>query len=175
MPVPAVLFLLAAQAASAAPAADNPLQPLDFLVGHCWAGDFPKGMGRDTHCFEPMYDGKFVRDRHVLHGKQGDYRGETIYGYDAAKKQIVYWYFSSDGDIDSSAVLPVADGFDFPERHLTQPQDVVMRTRWKRTGPDRYESHNERKGADGAWTTEWKVEYVRVAADKAKPADGARP
>jgi hypothetical protein len=159
----ATLFLIGAVAAGAGPAegAKNPLRPLDFLIGHCWAGDFPNGMGKDTHCFEAMYGGKFVHDKHVVHGKQGDYLGETIYGFDPARKQIVYWYFSSDGDIDSSAMIPVADGFDFPERHLTQPQDLTMRTHWKRNGDNSYEVLNERKTGDGAWKTEWKVRYVR--------------
>src|SRR5579863_2272317 len=109
----APLILLSALSMNAAPAeaVKNPLAPLDFLVGHCWTGDFPQGMGKDTHCFAPMYGGKFVRDKHVLHGKQGDYLGETIYAFDPKQKQIVYWYFSSDGDMDSSRVIPVADGF----------------------------------------------------------------
>jgi hypothetical protein len=154
-------------AAAPIDAAKNHLQPLDFLVGSCWAGDFPNAMGRDTHCFEPMYGGKFVRDRHVLHGKQGDYLGETIYGFDPGKKQIVYWYFSSDGDIDSSSMIPVADGFDFPERHLTQPQDLTMRTHWHRIDADHYEAINERKNGD-AWQTEWKVQYQRVPKTKDK-------
>jgi len=160
-----LLYLLSLNAAGADAPAD-PLQPLQFLVGHCWAGDFPNGMGKDTHCFEAMYGGKFIRDKHVLHGKHGDYLGETIYGFDPARKQIVYWYFSSDGDIDSSSMIPVADGFDFPERHLLQPQDVTMRTRWKRSGNDRYVALNERKTGEGAWQTEWKVEYVKVAAKR---------
>ncbi|HEY2395160.1 MAG TPA: hypothetical protein VGH81_04140 [Rudaea sp.] len=167
------LMLLSALALNATPAEveKNPLQPLQFLVGHCWAGDFPNGMGKDTHCFEPMYGGKFIRDKHVLKGKQGDYLGETTYAFDPRAKQIVYWYFSSDGDIDSSSVLPVADGFDFPERHLTQPQDLTMRTHWKRVGNDRYIAINEKKTGDGAWQTEWKVEYVRVGASK-NPSNG---
>jgi hypothetical protein len=118
-----------------------------------------------------MYRGKFIRDKHVLKGKQGDYLGETTYGFDPRAKQIVYWYFSSDGDIDSSSVLPVADGFDFPERHLTQPQDLTMRTHWKRVGDDRYIAVNEKKTADGTWQTEWKIEYVRVGAAK-NPSNG---
>jgi hypothetical protein len=99
-------------------------------------------------------------------GKQGDYLGETTYGFDPRAKQIVYWYISSDGDIDSSSVLPVADGFDFPERHLTQPQDLTMRTHWKRVGGDRYIAVNEKKTGDGTWQTEWKIEYVRVKGAK---------
>jgi hypothetical protein len=63
-------------------------------------------------------------------------------------------------------VLPVADGFDFPERHLTQPQDLTMRTHWKRVGDDRYVAVNEKKTGDGTWQTEWKIEYVRVKSAK---------
>lgn len=160
------IFLLGSVVAAAGPndAAKDPLQPIAFLVGHCWSGDFPNAMGKDTHCYESMYGGKFVRDKHVLHGKQGDYLGETIYGFDPGKKQITYWYFSSDGDIDSSAMIPVASGFDFPERHLTKPQDLTMRTRWNRIGDDRYESINERKVGNGDWKTEWKVLYTRADA-----------
>ena len=64
---------------------------------------FQHGKGKDTHCYEPMYGGKFIRDKHVVKGKQGDYLGETTYGFDPRAKQIVYWYISSDGDIDSAA------------------------------------------------------------------------
>jgi len=160
-----LLSALSLNAAAAEPAKD-PLQPLQFLVGHCWAGDFPNNMGKDTHCFEPMYGGRFIRDKHVLHGKGPDYLGESIYAFDPKQKRIVFWYWSSDGDMDSGPVEPVADGLNFAERHLTQPQDVTMRTHWKRVGDDRYEALNERKGPDGEWKTEWKVEYVRIDQKK---------
>ena len=152
--------------ATPAEAVKNPLQPLQFLVGNCWAGDFPNAMGKDTHCFEAMYGGKFIRDKHVLHGKGGDYLGESIYAWDPKPQHIVFWYWSSDGDMDSGPVEPVADGLNFPERHLTQPQDLTMRTHWRRIGDDRYEALNERKSGDGAWQTEWKIEYVRVEKTK---------
>jgi hypothetical protein len=155
--------------AAAADAPKNPLQPLDFLVGSCWAGDFPKGMGRDTHCFTPVYGGKFVRDTHVLRSKQPDYGGETVYAWDPAQKHIVFWYWSSDGDIDQGTVEPVADGLNFPERHLTKPQELVMRTHWHRVDADHYEAINERKAVDG-WQTMWKVVYQREAPATTGPA-----
>ena len=77
----------------------------------------------------------------------------------------MFWYWSSDGDIDQGNVEPVADGLNFPERHLTQPQDLTMRTHWHRIDADRYEAINERKNSD-AWQTEWKIEYRRVAKPK---------
>ena len=53
-------------AAAQAPEASSPLAPLAFLAGHCWKGPFPDGKRHDEHCFEWFYDGKFLRDRHVV-------------------------------------------------------------------------------------------------------------
>jgi len=164
------LLLAATFAADAAPAA-NPLAPLDFLVGHCWAGEMSGG-SVDTHCFEPMFGGKFVRDRHNVKGPKGDYAGESIYAWDPGQKRIVYWYWGAGGEIDQGVVLPRANGFDFPERHLTSPPDLSMRTRWQRNGEDAYDATNEQKKGDGAWKLEWQVHYVRTAE---KPADKAKP
>ena len=162
------LILMGAVALGAAPAtaAKDPLQPLQFLAGHCWAGDLPREMGRDTHCFEAMYGSHFIRDKHVVRGKNPDYLGETIYAFDPKQQRIVFSYWSSDGDMDSGSVEPVADGLNFPERHLTKPKDLIMRTRWKRVGVDHYEALNERKTGDGPWQAEWKVEYARIEEKK---------
>jgi hypothetical protein len=158
-----VISLQAALQAAPAPETADHLQPLQFLVGHCWAGAFPNNGGTDTHCFEPMFGGKFIRDKHVVHSKGPDYLGESIYAFDPKQQRIVFWYWSSAGVIDGGDVQAVADGLNFPERHMTEPKDVTTRTHWKRTGEDRYEAVNEGKTADGTWRTEWKIEYVRVA------------
>ena len=161
------IVLLSALSLNAAPAepAKDPLQPLQFLVGHCWAGDFPNNMGKDTHCFEPMYGGRFIRDKHVLHGKGPDYLGESIYAFDPKQKRIVFWYWSSDGDIEHGIANPSAEGLEFPEHHLTEPQDLTFRTHWRRLDANRYEAVNERKDGE-AWKTEWKIEYRRVPKGK---------
>ena len=156
------LLLVTTFAAADAPTAQNPLQPLEFLVGSCWAGDFPGGRGVDTHCFASVYGGKFVRDTHVLHGKGPDYSGESIYGWDPRQQKIVFWYWSSDGDIEQGTVAGSDEGLEFPEHHLTQPQELTFRTHWKRLDANRYEALNERKEGD-AWKTQWKIEYRRVA------------
>jgi hypothetical protein len=164
--------LILAAVLSPLPAATeaDPLQPLRFLVGHCWSGEFANGGGSDTHCFEPMYGNRFVRDRHVVRGKGADYLGESVYGFDAKRKRVVYWYWSNAGVMDNGDVEAVADGLNFPEHHLTQPKDLIMRTRWKRLGDDRYEALNEHKAEDGAWQTDWKALYVRDDAAKADAA-----
>ena len=155
-----VFFATALAAAPNAP--ENPLQPLDFLVGSCWSGEFQNNGGTDTHCFTSVYGGKFVRDTHVVKSKRPDYSGESIYGWDPKQKHIVFWYWSSDGDIEQGTVEAAPDGLNFPEHHLTQPQDLTFRTHWHRIDADHYEAVNERK--DGAaWKTEWKIEYRRAA------------
>jgi len=157
-----LLLSISVATAAAAPVSPNPLQPLAFLAGSCWAGDFPNGVGVDTHCFEWVYDGKFVRDRHVLRGKKPDYSGETIYAWMPEQKQIAFWYWSSDGDIEQGVVQPVADGLEFPEHHLVAPKEMTMRARWRRLDADRYETIEEQKDG-GEWKTMWKVEYRRQA------------
>jgi hypothetical protein len=160
------LILLSAVALNAQPAdaaGTQPLQPLQFLLGHCWAGDLPNGGGHDTHCFEPVYGGKFVRDRHVVHGHGPDYRGETIYGFDPRVGKIVFWYWSSSGVIETGEVEPASDGLHFAEHRLTQPKNLTLRTNWTRIGADRYEALTESKGDDQAWQTAWRVQYVQVA------------
>jgi hypothetical protein len=159
------IVLAASMGAADVPKTENHLQALDFLVGSCWAGDFPGGRGVDTHCFSSVYGGKFVRDTHVLHGKGPDYAGESIYGWDPAKQHIVFWYWSSDGDIEQGTANPSPEGLDFPEHHLTEPQDLTFRTHWRRIDADHYQAVNERKDGD-AWKTEWKIDYHRTKAHK---------
>jgi hypothetical protein len=81
--------------AAAAPVLAPPLAPMAPLVGHCWAADLPGGQ-RDMHCFEPLYGGRFVRDRHAVTGGGVRYEGETVYGVEAGK--VTYTYWSSDGE-----------------------------------------------------------------------------
>jgi hypothetical protein len=87
--------MIALLIAAAAPALAPPLAPLAPLVGHCWAAELPGGL-RDVHCFEPMYEGRFVRDRHEVSGAGVHYLGETVYGVEAGR--VAYTYWSSDGE-----------------------------------------------------------------------------
>ena len=64
-------------AALALAAASPALQPLQFLVGHCWRTTLKEGP-TDTHCFAET--GGQIRDRHAVR-KDGQviYTGESIY------------------------------------------------------------------------------------------------
>src|SRR5438477_12769964 len=78
----------------------EPLQPMAFLAGHCWKGDFPDGKRTDEHCFAWLYDGKALRDTHTVRapGRQ-DYVGETTYYWDSAARRVEYVYIENLGGI----------------------------------------------------------------------------
>lgn len=74
-----------------APAALAAQALFDGFVGSCWIADFGATM-RDTHCFEAMYDGAHVRDRHEVKDRNRIvYAGETIYSMDGATPAFVYF------------------------------------------------------------------------------------
>jgi hypothetical protein len=90
--------------------ADDPLTPLAFLAGHCWAATFNDGRETDTHCYEWMHDGMQLRDRHVVHNDQPEYRGETIYAWNGERKRIEYRYWNSIGGLSDGYVESKPDG-----------------------------------------------------------------
>jgi hypothetical protein len=73
------------------------LAPFKPFVGACWRAEFSPTV-HDTHCFEEMYGGAHVRDRHEVqdHGKT-IYSGETIYSADGP--DLVFTYFNSLGGV----------------------------------------------------------------------------
>ncbi len=86
----ASLDALKARFAKSAPAPLRAeLEPLRFLVGGCWRGEFRNG-ALDTHCFESVYGGRHIRDRHEVKGPDGLYRGETLYSWNGASRQVEY-------------------------------------------------------------------------------------
>ena len=73
-----MVVVLTAGNAGAEPIAS--LQPMAFLAGHCWKGEFSGGKGTDEHCFAWLYDGKALRDTHTVRASgRPDYVGETTY------------------------------------------------------------------------------------------------
>ena len=58
-----IVALLVPMAARAEPSAH--FAPQAFLAGSCWRGTFPDGKRTDEHCYEWVYAGQFLRDRHT--------------------------------------------------------------------------------------------------------------
>ena len=148
--------------ASAAPV--EGLSPMAFLAGHCWRGAFPDGKQTDEHCFTWLYDGKALRDTHVVHAPgRPDYVGETTYYWDSAARRVEFVYIENLGGISRGTMEPGADALIFPPtQYVEGGAAMTYRTRWTRKGDDAYEAWSEMQGKDG-WTTMFKVLLTRVS------------
>ncbi len=156
----AALMIGAFQTASAQDAKPSPFEPLEFLVGSCWTGNFPGGKTTDEHCFEWVFDRKFIRDRHVVRG--GDpYSGETLYYWDAAAKRLAFQYYSSAGFVMSGTAEHTPEGVVFPQRQKTANGEVETKSLWTRVGTDGYHVWSGQKDGAG-WKTLWTMDLKRT-------------
>jgi hypothetical protein len=104
--------LLVLSAAAATSMAEAPLQPWAALVGHCWAGPAPGNAGTDKHCFESVYGGQHVRDRHsvTVNGKEV-YAGESVYS--AKGPDVIFTYWNSLGGLGTGTAVVAAHEWRF--------------------------------------------------------------
>jgi hypothetical protein len=156
--ISAAIFLAAA---SVPAAAGDPLQPLSFLVGHCWRGEFKSSGNVDTHCFQPVYGGKHIRDLHEVTGGKQVYRGETVFSWNGEAKKVEFVYFNSLGGVSKGGMKPGADEMVFDdESYVGQDgKKVTFSTVWRRLGDNSYEAIT--KSANSA-SGERVVRYTRV-------------
>jgi hypothetical protein len=132
----------AAGPAAPAPAAADPYQPLAFLIGHCWKGSFAgDAHASDEHCFSRIYGGKFVRDEHVVQRDgRPDAFGESIYVWDSAAGQLVYFYIESAGGYLRGTVVVEDGALVFPAAGFVERgESTNVRSRWQRSGDDAYD------------------------------------
>jgi uncharacterized protein YndB with AHSA1/START domain len=117
------------------------LEPLRFLLGHCWRGEFRDG-SVDTHCFESVYGGQHVRDRHEVKGTGAPYRGETLYSWDGAAKRVGYTYWNSSGGLSRGTLAAKGEGLDFGDEAYTgaDGRKTTISTMWRKVGADSYET-----------------------------------
>ena len=136
-----ITTLVAVALAAQPPAVRQGLEPLSFLVGHCWRGQFPTGQV-DTHCFESVYDGQHIRDRHEVTGGSRPYRGETIYSWDGAANVVTYTYWNISGGVSRGTMRAEGDRLQFGDETYrgADGRELRMATNWRRNGPDSYES-----------------------------------
>ena len=140
----------------------SPLQPLAFLAGSCWKGSFTGRSVTDEHCFKWIYDGRFLRDHHIVVGDSVPYEGESTYAWDAASKQIVFWYIALPGFYSHGTVAPTDSVLLFHD-NLQTADARQMRTTWRRSGPDAYIVRVEEitGGTSKVW---WTMEMKRSRA-----------
>ena len=96
-----VVFVIVGRLALAGdtPTLAEPLKPFALLLGKTWKGEFANSTAEkplfDVARWERALNGKAVR---VLHSvNDGVYGGETIITWDANKKSLAYWYFTTAG------------------------------------------------------------------------------
>jgi hypothetical protein len=106
------------------------------VLGRCWEGKV--GLGAiDVHCFEPVYRGAHVRDRHRvwLNGKIV-YEGETLYSREGGR--VTFVYLNSQGGAGHGEATPDARGICFSLAMRATPdaapQDSASCWRWQSGG-----------------------------------------
>ena len=108
----AVLCLAAPFARSADTTSLIPeLEPLRPYLGKTWRGEFknstPEKPVIDIARWERALNGRAVRILHSINA--GQYGGETLVTWDAARKSIVYHYFTTAG-FTTTGTMRVVDG-----------------------------------------------------------------
>ena len=126
--------------AAAAPPLRPGLEPLAFLVGHCWQGEFERTGERDTHCFESVYEGQHIRDRHEVTGGSGFYAGETFYSAEGPDA-VAFTYFNSLGGVSRGTMRGGTDRLNFgnEEYRGADGRNITLSVFWHRVGDDAYE------------------------------------
>ena len=131
-----VIYLLLLIPGLACANPDPAYQPLAFLAGHCWKGAFPGGKQSDEHCFSWVYGGKFLRDRHTLHAEgKPDSKGESIYFWNSAAKQLEYLYIESDGGFSRGPVSADSGALVFPDATFVENGKTMVYTQQSGVAP----------------------------------------
>lgn len=150
------------------------LEPMAFLVGHCWQGEFRNGH-RDTHCYEAAQNGRFIRDNHEV---TGGYAGETLYSWNAEAGQVEYVYWANSGGVSRGSMTPRGAVLDFgDEVHRGRDgREIRISTTWHRIGDDAYEaritSANDPTGSQVVRYT--RLDRAPVRMEESTAADGTR-
>lgn len=130
-----IALLIAAQPAGSPPT----LAAFKPFVGSCWTAPFSATV-TDTHCFDAMYGGAHIRDRHeVKEAGKTVYAGETIYSVDGP--DLVFVYVNSMGGVGQGKV-GTADrmiGFTGSMRASPDKPEQPIDSEWRLLDADRYE------------------------------------
>jgi len=124
--------------------------PFDRFVGSCWVADFTPTMS-DTHCFEVMYGGVHVRDRHEVKEKgKTIYAGETVYSLDG--NSAVFTYFNSLGGVGRGTVEPGGSILHFKGSIRGSPDKPpqAIDSEWRIVDDDHYDVRSLVKSASTA-------------------------
>lgn len=138
-------------------------QPVAFLAGSCWRGAFPDGRQTDTHCFSPIYGGRYMQDRHIVGGAPTPYSGDTLYTWETMSRQIRFEYNASDGSRSVGRAVPAPNGLSFPEEthSAADGSEMTIRSSWTRDGDNAYVVLSEARQGAG-WRELWRMRMERI-------------
>lgn len=138
------------------------LKSMSFLADSCWAGKFPDNKRIDTHCFESVYAGAHLRDRHEVLGGAEAYQGETIYSWDEQQSTISYVYWNSYGGVSTGTVQPGSETLEFPDEEYAGPNGarILISSYWENITANSYDSVIAENFADGS-TSETRIHFER--------------
>jgi TolB protein len=171
------VLLLAASALLAQRAPDDPARfaPVGDLAGSCWIGTFEDG-SRDVHCYEWTLDGGFLRDRHQVHGQEGRYAGETLYGWDEGSESLRFWYFNTLGGVSEGAAVRDSDReggrWLLTESYRGGHSSLELRTLFDRSGEDSYDVVTQALRG-GEWVERSRVRFTRLGGPRPAALGGA--
>jgi hypothetical protein len=132
-------LLVLAQSADARPPDLSAFKP---FLGACWRAEFSPTV-HDTHCFDTLYDGAHVRDRHeVREGDKVVYAGETIYSVDGP--DLVFAYYNSLGGVGLGKVGTASRSLGFTGTMRPSPDkpEQPIDSEWKIIDADHYQVHS---------------------------------
>lgn len=150
------------RAAADAEVVPQALQPLAFLAGSCWTGSFPDGKQTDTHCFEWVFGGRFLRDHHVVRGAAQPYEGETLYAWNPQARRVVYTYWASDGGYSTGEVEVRGEELVFDDHYVSEKVSLELQSIWRQAGEDAYSVAVSSK-KEGGWKPAWSMTLRRDA------------
>jgi len=162
-----ILFLAGSSGAPADEGGYDNLGPLEFLLGSCWQGAFPDGKSVDTHCFESVFGGKFIRDTHLVRGPGPDYRGETLFYWDVEEASVRYLYLNSIGGVSSGQMFVGETGnLLFPESYTADDgSKIEIRSVMTALDKDTYFTISEMQNGEG-WDEAWRIKFSRLGIPK---------
>ena len=149
--------------AGGAGAPSSKLAPMAFLAGQCWRGTMPDGKTTDTHCFDWLLNGHYLRDHHVVRlAGRPDYVGESLYYYDHERKQVAYIYYENNGNYSRGLMMGDDKRLVFPDAQFQMPNaKLTYRASWTRIDDNSYQATSEfLKG--GKWELEQTVRFSKV-------------
>ena len=149
----------------------EPLAPLSWLVGHCWAGSFNDGAVIDTHCYQARLNGTVVVDRHLV-SNEPVYCGETVFHFappqfdNEDEGVILFRYYNIVGGVSDGLLEPKGRELYFPEERIPgeRGEELTFQTRIKPINDDRYDIISQQK-VGAVWREVNKTTFTKVLSE----------